>query len=139
MAAPHPNGVRHRFRPGLGGGDKRLRRKLIYRRTAFVIGAVLCLLVVTPVWKVFHGPLSATEYLLIMIGIAVCGLFWLDRQSYSRCPICGEGVLRPENIGTIRQKLGIVDHPFFRRNVWTQWYRCSHCSYREWSEQKDTD
>jgi len=126
-----------RFRPDPARGDKRLRRRMLCRRAAFFTGAALCLLVLTPVWKIFAGPLSSNDVLLIMIGLAACCLLWMDRQNQVRCPICGQGLLRPEDIGTIRQKLGIVDHPLFRKNVWTQWYRCSHCSYREWNEQSD--
>jgi len=137
MAQEPGHAVRRRFRPESAGGDKRLRRRMLYRRAAFVTGALLCLFVLTPIWKLFAGPLSSNDVLLIMIGLAACGLLWLDRQSTARCPICGHGLLRPEDIGTIRQKLGIVDHPLLRKNVWTQWYRCSHCSYREWSERKD--
>ena len=126
-----------RFRPDRANGDQRFRRRMMYQKIAFVIGAALCLLVLTPVWKFFAGPLSSNDILLIMIGLAACGLLWLDRRSAMWCPICGKGQLKPEDIGTIRQKLGIVDHPLFRKNVWTQWYRCSHCSYREWDERND--
>ncbi len=126
-----------RFRPDPTRGDKRLRRRMFYRRAAFVIGAALCLFVLTPIWKLFGGPLSANDALLIMIGLAVCCLLWMERRKYARCPICGAGVMRPEDVGTVQQKLGIVDHPLFRKNVWTQWYRCSHCSHREWDERND--
>lgn len=126
-----------RFRADPTGGDPRLRRKMIYRRAAFATGAALCLLVLTPVWKLFSGPLSSNDALLIMVGLAACCLAWMERRKYPRCPICAKGVMRPEDIGTIRQKLGIVDHPLFRKNVWTQWYRCSLCSHREWDERAD--
>ena len=126
-----------RFRSDPTRGDKRLRRKMIYRRVAFGAGAVLCLLVLTPIWKIFAGPITSNETFLIMVGLAACCLAWMERRSPARCPICGQGLLRPEDIGTVQQKLGIVDHPMFRKNVWTQWYRCSHCSYREWDERDD--
>ena len=137
MAREPGHAAPRRFRPDPTRGDKRLRRKMLYRRAAFVTGATLCLFVLTPIWKLFAGPLSSNDVLLIMIGLAACCLLWLDRQNHMRCPICGQGLLRPEDIGTIRQKLGIVDHPLLRKNVWTQWYRCSHCSYREWNERND--
>ena len=125
------------FRPKPTRGNKRLWRRMIFQRAAFVTGAALCLFVVTPVWKFFAGPLTSNDILLIMIGLVACCLLWIDRRNYALCPICGQGVLRPEDIGTIQQKLGIVDHPLFRKNVWTQWYRCSQCSYREWNERND--
>ncbi len=125
------------FRPDRAKGDKRFRRRMIYRRAAFVTGATLCLFMLTPIWKLFAGPLSSEDFFLIMIGLAACWLLWLERRKHARCPICGVGLLRPENIGTVQQKLGIVDHPLFRKDVWTQWYRCSHCSYREWEERND--
>ena len=137
MAREPGHAAPRRFRPESARGDKRLRRRMLCRRAAFVTGAVLCLLVLTPIWKLFAEPLSPNDIVLIMIGVGACCLLWLDRQTDTRCPICRHGLLWPEDVGTIRQKLGIVDHPLLRKNVWTQWYRCSHCSYREWNERND--
>ncbi len=117
--------------------DRRARRKMIYRRAAFFIGASLCLLILTPVWKFFAGPLTSRDFLLIMVGLAACGLAWAERHKFMRCPVCAKGVMHPQDIGTTRQKLGIADHPLLRKNAWTQWYRCSQCSHREWDERTD--
>jgi predicted nucleic-acid-binding Zn-ribbon protein len=107
------------------------------RVIGFLAGAILCLGVLTPLGTAFFQPLSPHEITAVLAGVALCGLAWLASGERPRCPICGVGMLRAENIGTTQQKLGIVDHPMFRPNTWTQWYRCSQCGYREWDEQAD--
>ncbi len=105
----------------------------------FLIGAALCLAVLTPLATVLFIPLSERGTAAVLAGVAVCGLIWLGRGGAPRCPICANGVLKPENLGTVQQKLGIVDHPMLRKNSWTQWYRCSQCGYREWDERPDSE
>ncbi|MDX1486074.1 MAG: hypothetical protein R3229_16505 [Alphaproteobacteria bacterium] len=113
------------------------RRRALYRQLGFFAGAALCLIVLTPVAKLFTGGLSSQETVIVLIGVTACALLWLERRTYSRCPICRRGILKAEDVGTIQQKLGIIDHPLFRKNVWTQWYRCSQCGYREWTERAE--
>jgi hypothetical protein len=103
----------------------------------FLVGALLCLAVLTPLGTALFDPLSPMEVNAVIAGVALCGLAWIATRARPRCPICSIGVLKSENIGTTQQKLGIVDHPMFRPNTWTQWYRCSHCGYREWDERAD--
>lgn len=124
-----------RFRRSLpsGGGRSPLRA------IAFVIGAGLCLIVLTPLGAAFFGPVSPEGTAVILAGLIVCALIWLARESVPVCPVCSRGVLRREDVGSVAQKLGIVDHPMFRRHTWTEWYRCSQCGYREWNERADPE
>ena len=124
-----PGRFRARQTPGGLGGWLRI--------IGFLAGALLCLVVLTPLGTAFFEPLTPGKTNAVLAGIALCGLAWLARGDRPRCPICGIGMLRAENIGTTQQKLGLVDHPMFRPNSWTQWYRCSQCGYREWDEQDD--
>jgi hypothetical protein len=122
-----------RFRPG----PLRGRHSQWLRIIGFLAGAILCLAVLTPLGTALFEPLTPKEANAVFAGVALCGLAWLASGARPRCPICGIGVLKAENIGTTQQKLGIVDHPMFRPNTWTQWYRCSQCGYREWDEHLD--
>jgi ribosomal protein S27AE len=103
----------------------------------FLLGAILCLAVLTPLGSALFEPLTPAVVNAVIAGVALCALAWIATRARPRCPICGIGVLKAENIGTTQQKLGIVDHPMFRPNTWTQWYRCSQCGYREWDERTD--
>lgn len=122
-----------RFRPGPAPGELGGWLRFI----GFLAGALLCLGVLTPLGTAFFEPLTPSEVAAVLAGIALCGLVWLAHGRRPRCPLCGTGVLKAENIGTTQQKLGIVDHPMFRPHTWTQWYRCSQCGYREWDETAD--
>lgn len=107
------------------------------RAVGFLAGAILCIAVLTPLGPAIFEPFTPDQAAACLAGLALAGLIWLHRSGRPRCPVCGRGILRAENIGTTQQKLGIVDHPMFRPNTWTQWYRCSQCGYREWDERAD--
>lgn len=124
----------------------RFRRRLlsdgwrVWLKTAgFILGAGLCLGVLTPLGAAVFAPVSPEGAAAILAGVVICGLIWLAQDSVPVCPVCCRGVLQREDVGSLQQKLGVVDHPMFRKNSWTQWYRCSQCGYREWDERKDPD
>ena len=126
-----------RFAPDTGPHDGRSRYRPILRGLAFIAGAILCMLVLTPLAKIFGAPLSPNETAAIVVGASVCFFLWLNQNKFSYCPICHKGRLRPVDIGSVEDKLGITKHPMFRENTWTQWYECRFCGYREWDEEEN--
>ena len=124
--------ARKLFRPGRRPGIAGLISAF-----GFVCGAALCLLVLTPLGKLFAAGLTPRDQAMVMVGMAVCFFLWLNRHKFSPCPLCGRGILHRVDIGTIEDRLGRTGHPMFRRNSWTQWYECRFCGYREWDEQAD--
>ena len=128
-----------RFRPGPAPDDLPGRRKQMYRRLAFAIGVALWMLVLTPISKVFGGTLSPDGVAVIILISTACVFLWMERHKHAKCPICFKGTLRPVDIGRTQHKLGIVDHPMFRKGCWTQWYECRFCGHREWDEEENAE
>ena len=137
MARQRSERLLQRFDADRGRGDRRSRYRSILKGLAFLTGAVLCLLVLTPLSRIFGGPLDPDETAAIIIGVLVCSFLWLNKHKFSKCPICHKGTLRPINLGSVEDKLGVTDHPMFRENTWTQWYECRFCGYREWDEEEN--
>ncbi|MCZ6637566.1 MAG: hypothetical protein O7C66_05160 [Alphaproteobacteria bacterium] len=137
MTRQIPEARSRRFSPDTGPYDGRPRYRSIVRRFSFLAGALMCMLLLTPLSRIFGAPLSPDETAMIIIGASVCFFLWLNQHSFSTCPICHKGRLWPVDIGSVEDKLGITDHPMFRKNTWTQWYQCRFCGYREWDEEQD--
>jgi hypothetical protein len=114
-----------------------MRYHRIRQGIAYIIGTIICLLVVTPLAKVFGGSLNPDEAAAVTIAAAIFFFLWLNKHKFMTCPICRRGKLNPVDLGSVEDKLGITDHPMFRENSWTQWYQCRFCGHREWDEEEN--
>ena len=95
MESPNRETRARRFSPGADAHDGQKRYGSTLRVLGFLAGALLCMLVLTPLSKIFGASLSPSETAAIIIGASTCFFLWLYQHKFSTCPICHKGKLRP--------------------------------------------